>query len=445
MEVLLEKSSPTLASLKVKLGKDDYQPKVDKAIKDYSKRVNLKGFRPGKVPTQVINRMYGKSILVEEVNHLLSHAVTDYIRDNKLQIVGDPIPSTEQADKIDWDTQSEFEFHYNLGLASDFELDFTKLPAIPHYTITAGEKELNDSIDNLRQRFAESSNPEESAEGDIVYGELTQASTEFSTKTAIPTKQVKAEALAQFVGLKKGDTVVFDIRQTFNDDAAIAHVTGKKKSETDDISGEFTLTVEDVSRSLPAEVNQEFFDKVLGPGNAEDEEGFKSKLMDIIQGNYQREAEAKLRFDLEKSLLDSVDIAVPADFLKDWLERINEGKFTREQIEEEFPQFEKSLKLSLIRNRAADVFGVKVEQEEILNFTRGMVMEQFGIYGNEEGMGDTIDKIVQGYLADKERDNYANIYNQVFDGKVLEVIKQNVTTESQSVDVSEFEKIAKGE
>ncbi len=389
--------------------------------------------------------MYGKSILVEEVNQILSQAVTDYIRENKLQIVGDPIPNKEQADTIDWDTQSEFEFSYDLGLASDFELDFTKLPAISRYTIVAGEKELNESIENLSQRFAESINPEESAEGDILFGELTQASSGFSTKTAIPTKQVTAENISKFTGLRKGDTVTFDIRQTLADDAAIAHVTGKKKTETDEIQGEFTLTVEDITRSAPASLNQEFFDKVLGPGAAADEETFKTKLTEIIQGNYQRESEAKLRFDVEKSLLDAVDIAVPEDFLKDWLERINEGKFTREQIEEEYPQFERSLKLSLIRNRAADVFGVKVEQQEILDFTRAMVLEQFGIYGNDEGMGDTIDKIVQGYLADKERDNYANVFNQVFDNKVLEVVKQQITTEEKSVDVSEFEKIVKGE
>jgi trigger factor len=445
MEVLLEKSSPTLASLKVTLKKEDYQPKVDKTIKDYGKKVNLKGFRPGKVPAHVISRMYGKSILVDEVNHLLSHAITDYIRDNKLQIVGEPVPNREQSEKIDWDSQSDFEFIYDLGLATDFEVDFAAIPAVKHYTINADENELETTINNLKERFAESAHPETSEEGDMIFGELKQESSEFSTKTAIPTKQLKAEALSKFIGLSKDATVSFDIQDTFADEAAVAHVTGKKKEEVAELSGEYILVVEDITRSQAAEINQEFFDKVLGPGQAENEEQFREKILEIIKSNYEREAEVLLRRDIEKALLDTIAIEVPADFLKDWLERTNEGKFTREQIDEQFSDFEKSLKLSLIRNRIAEVFGVKVEYPELLDFTRQMVQSQFGIYGNDEGMSETIDRIAQGYLADRERDNYSQVFNQVFDNKVFEVIKQQISTDEQTIEVSDFEKIAKAE
>ena len=150
MEVLLEKSTPTNATLTIKLAKEDYQPKVDKTIKDYSKRVALKGFRPGKVPANVIQRMYGKSIVIDEVNNLLSETVSNYIRDNKLAVVGDPQIDREKTDAVNWDKQTEFEFSYELGLASDFEVNISALPAVSSYTIEAGEKELNDTIENLR-------------------------------------------------------------------------------------------------------------------------------------------------------------------------------------------------------------------------------------------------------------------------------------------------------
>lgn len=445
MEVLLEKSSPTLASLKVTLKKEDYQPKVDKAIKDYSKKVNLKGFRQGKVPFDVINRMYGKSILVDEVNHLLSHTVSDYIRDNKLQVVGDPVPNREKSEDINWDKATDFEFEYNLGLASDFEVDLSQIPTVTAYQILAGEKELEESIENLRERFADTEHPEVSEDGDIVYGELKQDSTEFSTKTAIPTKQLKDEAKAQFIGVKKGDTLVFDIQNTFIDEAGVAHVTGKKKTEVSDLSGDYTFVVEDISRTAGAALGQEFFDKVLGPGQVESEEQFREKLLEIIQSNYKREGEAKQRLDIEAALLENIAISVPKEFLVDWLERINEGKFTREKIEEDYPQFEKQLKMSLIRNRVADAFGVKVEQEEILEFTRGMVREQFGIYGSDDNMSETIDRIAAGYLNDREKDNYSTIFNQVFDNKVYQVLKEQVQSDSKEVEVAEFEKIVKGE
>jgi trigger factor len=443
MEVLLEKSSPTTASLKVTLTKEDYQPKVDKTIKDYAKKANFKGFRPGKVPMHVVNRMYGKSILVDEVNHLLSHAVSDYIRDNKIQVVGDPIPNRDKADAIDWDTQTEFEFVYDLGMATDFEVDFAAIPAIPHYTILADEKELQSTIDNLLERFAESTHPEVSEQGDMLYGELKQESSDFSTKTAIPTKQIKESEQAKFIGVKKEDTIVFDIQNTFSDEAAVAHVTGQKKEEAAALSGEFTFSVEDITRSQQAELNQELFDKVLGPGVAETEEQFREEVLKIIQSNYARESEALLRRDMEQALLDTIQIDLPADFLKDWLERSNEGKFTREQIEEQFADFEKSLKLSLIKNKVADTFGVKVEYPEILDYTRQMVRGQFGMYGNDNSMDEMIDRVATGYLADRERDNYSSIFNQVFDNKVLDVIRGQVATDEKEIEVSEFEKIAK--
>ncbi|QRR03477.1 trigger factor [Dyadobacter sandarakinus] len=445
MEVLLEKSSPTLASLKVTLTKEDYQPKVDKTIKDYSKRVNLKGFRPGKVPSHVIQRMYGKSILVDEVNSLLSNAVTNYIRENKLQVVGDPVPDRDKASEVNWDSPNALEFSYNLGVATDFDVNLGELPAVKRYGIDVDDAELSKTVDSLRERFAQTLHPETSEAGDILYGTLAQASSEFSTSTAVPTKQIKEETLSKFVGAKKGDVIIFDIRDTFTDESAIAHVTGKKKEDAAELSGEFTLTVEDVNRSAPSELNQEFFDKVLGPGQAEGEEQFSEKVLEIIKGNYERETEALLRRDIENSLLENISIELPEEFLKEWLERTNEGKFTREQIEEQFEDFKKSLKLSLIKNKIADRDGVKVEYPELLDFTREMVKGQFGIYGDDENMRETIDRVAQGYLADKERDNYTSVFNQMFDNKVLDLIRNQVTTDEQTISVSEFEKLAKGE
>jgi trigger factor len=445
MEVLLEKNSPTLASLKVKLTKEDYQPKVDKTIKDYSKRVNLKGFRPGKVPAHVIQRMYGKSILVDEVNNLLSGAVSNYIRENKLQVVGDPVPDRKSADEVNWDKPNEFEFSYDLGLATDFEVNLAELPAVKRHSINVDDKEFNKTLDNLRERFADSIHPETSEAGDMVFGELKQESTEFTTRTAIPTKQVNEANQSKFIGVKKDDVITFDIQNTFADQAAIAHVTGKKKEDVSELSGEYTLTVEDITRQAPAELTNEFFDKVLGPGIADSEESFKEKVLEIIKSNYERETEALLRRDIETALIENISIELPEDFLKDWLEKTNEGKFTREQIEEQFPDFKKSLKLSLIKNKVADTAAVKVEYPEILDFTREMVKGQFGIYGDDDNMKETIDRVAQGYLADKERDNYTSIFNQVFDNKVLDIIRSQVTTDEKTIEVSEFEALAKGE
>ncbi len=441
MDVQLQKSSPTLASLTVKFTKDDYQEKVDKSIKDYARKATLKGFRPGKVPPQVISRMYGKSIKVDEINNMLSTAVTEYIRENKLPIVGDPLPNRKEDESIDWDKQTDFEFVFDLGLATDFEVDLSELAAVPHYTITVDDNEVEESVGKLRDRFSDSINPESAEMGDTLFGELKQESSEFTTNTAIPTKRVKEALQAKFLGAKKDDEIVFDIQSTFEDEAAIAHVTGKKKENVGELTGDFTLVVNDITRSAPAELNQEFFDKVLGPGAVENEEDFRVEVAKIIGENYARETEALLKRDLEKALLEEIKIDLPADFLKDWLERTNEGKFSREEIEKQFDDFEKSMKLSLIKNRIAEQADMKVEYPEMLAYTKDMMRGQFGMYGADDNMDEVIERVATGYLADREKDNYSTIFNQVFDLKVMDVVRGEVATEERTVDAEEFEKI----
>ncbi|HAK76836.1 trigger factor [Runella defluvii] len=443
MEVLLEKSTPTNATLTIKLAKEDYQPKVDKTIKDYSKRVALKGFRPGKVPANVIQRMYGKSIVIDEVNNLLSETVSNYIRDNKLAVVGDPQIDREKTDAVNWDKQTEFEFSYELGLASDFEVNIGALPAVSSYTIEAGEKELNDTIENLRTQFTGQINPETSEAGDMLYGELKQVGGEFSTKTAIPSKQIKEEAQAKFVGLTKGSEVTFDIRDTFVDDKAIALLTGKKEEEIAEFTGEYAFVVEDITRQAPSEINQEFFDKVLGVGKAEDEESFRSQVAEIIQRNYAREADSLLRRDIDQLLLDNIQIDLPEAFLKDWLFQLNEGKFTAEQIDADYPQFTKSLKLSLIKNKLAEQTEIKVDQSEVIARAEDMVREQFGIYGDSMGdqMEETIRKIAMNYLTTEKENNYSKMFNLVFDDKVFEYLSGQVAVEAKTIDVEQFKEI----
>lgn len=443
MEVLLEKSTPTNATLTVKLAKEDYQPKVDKTLKDYSKRVNLKGFRPGKVPTQVIKRMYGKTIVIDEVNNLLSDTVNGYIRDNKLPVVGDPQIDREKTAAIDWDAQSEFEFNYELGLASDFEVNLSALPPVSVYTIEAGEKELNDTIENLRPQFASQINPEISEAGDMLYGELKQVDGDFSTKTAIPSKQIKEEAQEKFVALSKDSVVTFDIRDTFADDKAIALLTGKKEEDVAELTGDFSFTVEDITRQAPAEINQAFFDKVLGVGKAETEESFREQVAEIIEKNYAREADTLLRRDIDQALLENIKIDLPEEFLKNWLFNVNEGKFTPEQIDADYPQFTKSLKLSLIKNKIADQAKVKVESEEVIGRAEDMVREQFGFYGNEMGeqMNDTIRKIAMNYLQSEKENNYSKMFNLVFDDKIFEALKGQLTLEPKTIDVEQFKEI----
>lgn len=446
MEITLDKASETNASLNITITPADYKPEVDKKLKQYSKTVALKGFRPGHVPASLVQKMYGKSILVDEINAMLSKTVSNYIRENKLQVVGDPVPNREQADAIDWDSQSDFAFSYTLGLASEFDIDFADLPAVNQYDIQAGDAEVDSTIADLQKRFHEHTHAEEVGDGDTIYGELKQVDAPagaegFTAKTAFPLNQMAEEAKGQFVGKKKDDVITFNLEQAFPDEKARATATGAPKEEVAGLTGEFTFAIDDITRHEPAELNQAFFDKVLGAGAVSDEAEFRAKVAEIIKSNYNRESEQLLRLDIEKTLLDATPIMLPDEFLKNWLLEVNEGKFTPEQIDEQYGDFTKSVKLQLIKNKIADKADIKVDQEEVLEATRQMVREQFGFAGGEnEEMNQTIDRIARNYLTDEKNNgqNYTSTFNRVFDDKVIGYAKEQMTIASQDITVDEF-------
>ncbi|GAB2584517.1 trigger factor [Spirosoma areae] len=441
MDITLEKASDTNASLKITLTPADYKPEVDKKLKDYGRKVQLKGFRPGHVPASLVQKMYGKGILVDEINSMLSKTVSDYIRENKLQVVGDPVPNREQAEAIDWDNQTDFAFSYTLGLASEFDIDFGDLPSLTQYEIQAGDAEVASTIADLQQRFHTHAHGEEVGEGDTIYGELKEINGDFSAKTAFPMAQMAEDAKGQFVGKKKEDVITFVLEQAFPDEKSRANATGVKKDEATDLTGEFTFTIDDITRHEPAELNQEFFDKVLGVGAVTDEEQFRVKVIDVIKGNYSRESAQLLRLDIEKTLIDNTPILLPDEFLKNWLLEVNEGKFTPEQIDEQYDDFTKSVKLQLIKNKIAEKADIKVEFEEVMEVTRQMVREQFGFMGGEdEEMNKTIDRIARNYLMDEKNkgQNYTSTFNRVYDDKVIEYAKTQLTTVNQETTADEF-------
>ncbi len=440
MNISLEKSTPVNARLVVLIAEADYKPQVNKKLKDYRKQATIKGFRPGMVPVQLIQKMYGKSILIDEINQLLGKSVQEYIRENKLSIVGDPMPAQEEQDIIDWDNQKDFEFAYNLGLSGEFTVDFDKIPAVKTYDIQAGEKELTETLENIMKNGGEQINPDTVEDGDMIFGTFTQG--EWTEKSAIPMKSIKDDAKATFIGAAKEATLSFDVQNTFVDEKSIELATGNKTG----LTGEVSFIIEDITRTAPAEMNQAFFDKILGEGKVSSEEEFRSEVMSIIQSNYKRESEYLLKIDAEKALLDNVSIELPEEFLKNWLVTINEGKFTPEQIDADFENVKKDLRWTLIKNEIATKNDIKVEYEEVLARTKDMIRGQFGMMGgmgNDNSMDEMIDRIATGYLTDKNKqDNFRKMFDEVFTTKISDAIVANMKIESKTIDVEEFKKIA---
>jgi len=442
METTLDRISSTQGKLKVTLVEADYKPEVDKKIKQYSKTAQIKGFRPGMVPKEYIQKLHGKSILVDEVINTVSKTVNDYIAANKLRVVGDPLPDNEAAQNIDWDNQKEFTFEYEIGTASDFSVDLSKIPAIKTYDIAVSGDKIEEAIADVRKRFGKDEEVEEVEAGDMIFGTLKQESSEFEVKDAtIPTERVKEESAHIFKGLEKGSSVKFDIQSIFSNTKDLGFATGKTEEEAAALSGEFELTVEKITRVGTAELNQELFDQALGQGKVSNEEEFRAEISKIIGENYIRESEYLLDFEVEKTLLENVSIELPDEFLKKWLFNINEGRFTVEDIEKDYDAFAKGLRMDLIRNEVASNSDIKLEYTDIVEEVKAEMKNYFGGYAYE-GLEEMIDQMARKTLKENKDNAVRRYTDRAFSKKVREFLKANVAVEKASVSVEDFNKVA---
>jgi trigger factor len=437
LEIVLDKKDTTNASIKIKLNEADYQPKVTEKLKEYGKKAAIKGFRPGKVPPALLKKMFGKSILIEEINTLLSNSVTNYIKENELPIVGDPLPGRDDADKIDWDNQKEFEFSYEVGLISDFNYDLSAL-SVQKYEVDVNDEQVEQTISNLQKRYGQYTHPDEVQEEDFVIGDLKADAGDFTKEGVyLSVNRVKPEYQPLFVGKKKGDTITFDLQNTLEKPEYVGFLTGVAKEEAEKMTGDFTLTVTDIERMQPAELNEELFGKVLGPGAAADEASFRDKIRTNMIDIYRKDADGLLVKQVRDQLVENTAIELPDEFLKRWLLTANKD-VTPEQVEKEFDAFLKELKWDVIKNRVAKDAGIKVEHTDVMSRTKDMIREQFGMSTFDGDDDDRFDTIADSFLKGEKGKNYMNVFNQVYADKVTAYILEQVQPEPKKVTSDEL-------
>ncbi|MEO1049593.1 MAG: trigger factor [Bacteroidota bacterium] len=442
MDISLDKKSNTEALIKVKLNESDYQPRVDEKVKDYAKKANIKGFRPGKVPTGLIKKMYGKSILVEEINSLLSKSVTDYIRENDIKIVGEPIPDLEKSKSIDWDTQKEFEFDYDIGFVEDFTYDLSKKVKVKHYKIEADQKVMDKTLDSIKKQFGEVTNPEASEADDSLFGKVKATDSEDEGKDAlIPIDKVEKKEQKKFIGAKAGDVVKFEISKALKDEQLITHIADVDAEAAKDLKGEYQITVDKINRTVPAEINEELFEKVFGKDSVKTEDEFMAKVKETIEENYQRESDYFLDINIRDQFIENTKLEIPETFLKKWIQVSNEGKVSEEQIEKEFEAYTKELKWTFITNKISEDNEIKVEHPDVVDKAKEMILQQFGGPAMAAQLGDQLDGFANNYLQGENGDNYMRVFNQVRGEKVSQFIKEQITLNEKSVSMEEFEKI----
>jgi trigger factor len=437
LEITLDKHSANQASVKITLNEADYQPKVDAKLKDYARKAIIKGFRPGKAPVSMVKRMYGTSVLVEEINNLLSNSLNDYLKSQTFRILGDPLPVIEDADKIDWNEQKEFEFQYKIGFVEDVKVNLDGSLEATSYSIKMDEKEVDNTIENLRSQYGKMTNPEVSEENDFLYGDLKSEDGSFEKTFSLPLSKVDKKSLKKFLGLKKGDTIEFEPSKTITED--LASTLDISEEEAAGLKGKFSFTVQNINRTELAELNQEFFDKLFGEGQVNSEEELRSKVRSIMSENYNKELTVFSDEKIKEKLISNTNIELPESFLKEWLLKANEGKVTEEQVEKEYPIYAKQLAWTIISNAIAKENEIQAEHEDVIEKTKEMIREQFASSGLGAQLEASMDMFVDNYLKGNEGQNYMQMLTSVQNDKVLTFVKEKATIKEEEIGVDKFQ------
>ena len=448
MNISQEKIDNLNTVVKININPEDYQPKVEKAMKDHAKKAKMPGFRPGMVPVAHIKKMYGKSILVDEINNMLSDTLNKYLEEQQLEVLGQPLPKADDTKEYNWDFADNFEFNYEVGLAPQFDIDFSSKDTLTQYVVKVDDETLASRIKNIRRSYGKMTNPDVSADGDVLYAELTQLSPDGSvfeggiTNTnSVRLDQVQDEEIKKsLIGLKKGDELVFDINKAFNNDAAkIAGLLKIEESEAADLKSNFKLTVKNVNRLEEGDLNQEFFDKLFGEGVVTDEAGFKAKITEELEMMMTQDAERKLQDDIYNYSIDKVQFELPDAFLKRWLKATND-KLTDEELEGGYADFAKNLKWTLIENKLMKENNIDIKYEEVFEFAKGSLDQQFRMYSQQALSEEQLGQYTVQYLQNKENAN--KIFEQVKALKVFDYIKSVVTLDKKDILYTDFNKLA---
>jgi trigger factor len=447
MKITRENIDELNAVLKVNVEKTDYEEKVENVLKDYRKKANIKGFRPGMVPIGLIKKMYGKAIKIDEINKCVTENIQKYLTDEKIEILGDPLAKTDEHENIDFDARDEFDFSFELGLTPSIELGISQKNKVPFYSIAIDEKMKNDYISNYTRRYGELSKAEVTEEKDILKGKIEALDSNGKLVADGPANDLSSLAVdiikdeeikKSFIGLKVNESVDFDIKKAFPNDNEIAGLLKKKKEEVEGIEGNFRFTITEITRFHPAKIGKELFDKIYGEGIVNNEEEFATKIEGEIAASLKTESDFKLMHDIKKLTIEKTDFQLPEDFLKRWLLKVNE-KTSAEQIDKEFDSFRSDLKWQLIKNKVAKENEIKITEEELQKEAENITRIQFRQYGLFYATDEQIANYGKETL--KREEDAKRIADKILDDKVIGILKDVVKVEDKSVTAEEFNKL----
>ncbi len=435
------------AIVTVHVEKADYAEKVEKTLRDYRKKANMPGFRPGMVPMSLLKKMYGKSVLAEEVNKLVSEGLYDYIRENKLNTLGEPLPNETEQPEIDFDTQEDFDFVFDIAIAPEFEVKLTQKDKIPYYNITVSDEMIDNQVKSYTGRYGKYVQEETVEEKDMVKGNLfevkdgkiAEGGVNVQDAVLTPAYMKDEDQKKLFVGAKKGDVIVFNPKKAFENPVEISSLLKITKEQAENFDSDCQITIEGITRYYEAEINQELFDKVYGEGNVKSEEEFRNKIKENIQETLKADSDYKFALDARETLVSKLsDLTFPDAFLKRWVLATNKD-LTAEKLEEDYPKMIEDLKWHLLKDKLAQANEVKVESADVEEYAKKIARAQFAQYG----MIGIEDDILNNYAQDmlKKEETIKNIVDKVAEDKILEAVKKAVKLNEKEISIEDFNKM----
>ncbi len=446
MNITLQKTDELNAVITVNIKKEDVAENVEKALRDYKRKAQVPGFRPGMVPMGLVKKMYGDALMAEELNKKISESLNDYLSNEKLNILGDPLPSNDQQ-TIDFNTSDDYNFLFDVAMSPEFEIKLSKRDKINYYKIDVTAEMLDKQIDHLRQRFGNFAEAEKVSDNSMLRGCLTEADEEFNPiengvhkhDANMYVGTVKDDEIKQqFLAMQIDGNLGFNLRKAFPNDTELSSLLGIDKKELAKMGDNFRFTLEAIRDFNQAELNPEFFEKVTQNPEITTEEAFRAHVKTDIEASLVGESDYRFKIDAKNKILSKLSLPLPEDFLKRWLLYANK-ELTQEQLDRDFSSFADDLRWTLIVNKILKENAIEIQHEDLLAQAKNEMLNQFRQYGINQIPDETLEKYGNEMLQ-REKDA-KRIYEFVTEQKALEFIKSAVKLEENLVSTEEFDKL----
>lgn len=420
--------------LTVTVAHDDYAEAEKKELQRCKRTAEFKGFRKGMVPMSLIQKVYGERVLGEVVNKVLTDAINNFVKENNIKMVGEALPSEDQPE-IEWKSGNDFTFKFDIATTSEVNFELSKDDKVKVYEIKVSAEAKKEMKDNLLRQFGSLTDAEQAGEDDFVIVDFAQEGKTVEG-SYVGVKNVEGEAKSKFLGAKVGDQFDVNVNEAFTNESDRAYMLKVKKEELASLAPEFHVTVKEVKTFAPAEENQETYDKIFGENQVHNAEEFDKAVTARLEENYKQESDYKLSKDLREYLVKKADIKLPEEFLKRWLFNINDGKFSKEEIEKEAPAFFEDFRWQMVRGYIMQKFDLKIEEKDVHEAAQAYVAYQYASYG----MGNVPEAILKDSVARVLQDENTSrrIVENVEATKVIEAVKGAVTLKAEKVSVEDF-------